>query len=180
MTTRPETQVTEIGPDHDAGYGADDDLLDVPPPKRLSRVTAVLVAGIVAAAGFAGGALVQKHHDAGLTSAGGAAGAFRRQGTGTGTGGAEGFPGGGFPVGGTGAGGSGAAAPAVVGRVVSVSGNTLTVKNFAGRTVTVTVPEGTSVTSVVPLSSLKAGTSVSVTGTAGADGSVTASGVTAR
>jgi hypothetical protein len=178
MTTQPEARVTEIGSDRvDDAYEDDEDLLEIPPPRRLSRVTALLVAGIVAVAGFAGGVLVQKHHDAGATAAAApAAAGFRFGGAGGGTGGLGQVPGGQAAAGGAGA----ATAPAVVGQVVSVSGTTLTVKNFAGKTVKVTVPEGTSVSSVVPLSSLKAGTNVSVTGTAGADGSVTASGVTAR
>ncbi|NHC45113.1 hypothetical protein [Motilibacter aurantiacus] len=75
-----------------------------------------------------------------------------------------------------------ASTPAVVGQVVSVQGDTLTVKNFAGKTVTVKVPEGTAVTSSssVDLSQLVAGTSVSVAGTTADDGSVTASSVTSR
>lgn len=187
MTTH-DTLVTEpAGPFED-----DDDLLDVTPPRRPSRVTAALLAGIVAAAGFAGGAYVQKRHDAGLTSAAagpaGGAAAFRGGFGGTAPRGVEapgGFgdaaPGAGSGAGSGGAaGGSGTAAPAVVGKVVAVSGTTLTVRNFAGRTVKVTVPDGASVTTAVPLPSLKAGTSVSVTGTAAVDGTVTATGVTAR
>src|SRR5664279_4234823 len=37
-------------------------------PRRTNRLTAVLVAGLVAVAGFAGGVLTQKNHDAGLTA----------------------------------------------------------------------------------------------------------------
>ena len=83
---------------------------------------------------------------------------------------------------GTGSGTAAAAGPVVVGQVVSVSGTTVTVRNFGGKLVTVTVPEGTTVTSAttVPLSALKPGSTISVVGTTSADGKVTASALTTR
>lgn len=81
----------------------------------------------------------------------------------------------------TGSGSSGASAtPVVVGSIVSVKGSALTVKNFAGRSVTVHVPDDTPVTVPGLSGELRAGTTVSVTGTTAADGSVTAATITVR
>jgi hypothetical protein len=172
--------------------GGDDGLfgkaLDAPP--RTNRVTAVLAAGLVVVAGFAGGVWVQKNHDAGLTasaatltsalrsraSAGGFAGAG-------GYGGASGSYGGGYGGSGTGTGaasGSGAGVatvPVVVGTVASISGGTLRVKNFADALITVVVPESATVTST-GLGGLSVGVPVSVVGTKAADGTVTAAAIT--
>ena len=65
---------------------------------------------------------------------------------------------------------------------MSVSGTTVTVRNFGGKLITVSVPEGTSITSAtsVPLSAVKPGTTVSVVGTSAANGKVTATAVTTR
>ncbi|RZS87204.1 hypothetical protein EV189_2628 [Motilibacter rhizosphaerae] len=127
---------------------------------------------------------------AGGFGAGGYGGFRQRTGTGTGrgsgaeAGGAAGELPGGAPAGAPGTGGaagsSAAAGPAVVGTVVKVSGSTVTVRNFAGKLVTVQVPAGTSVTrtTTTPLRALEAGSTVSVSGTAGTDGSVTASALT--
>jgi hypothetical protein len=168
----------------------DADLLPAGSRGPMTRMTALLGVAVVAAAAFGAGVAVQKHHDAALTSAttgaqaaGFGGGGFRGQG---GQGG--GFGGGrqnGGQGGGAGAGAVGAGAattPVVVGQVVSVRGNTLVVRNFGGRTITVTIPEGTTVTrsTTVGLKDLKAGTSVAVQGSTGADGTVTATSVTAR
>ncbi len=184
------------------GWQAETDDLDLlepswQGPRRLNRLTVLLAAGIVAAGGFFGGVLVQKAHDRGLTSSsaslaglaqrfraaggagggglgefGGGPGAAGATGTGTGTGTGAG----------TGTSGSGAAAqatPVAVGTVLSITGNTLTIKNFGGRTVVVHVPPGTPVTAS-GLSGLRPGVSVSVAGTKAADGSVTATSVVSR
>jgi hypothetical protein len=174
---------------------ADEDLdLLADSNRRPGRLTVFLLAGILVAGAFVGGAVAQKHFGAPAAAAAsgrqGAAG-FGRQfgGTGTfggGSGGSGGFGGfggaGGSAAGGSAAGGAAADTPAVVGQVVKVSGTTVTVRNFAGKTVTVKVPAGTAVSlsSALSLSGLKAGTSVSVVGTKAADGSITASAVTAR
>jgi hypothetical protein len=181
---------------------ADDlDLLDQAwtPPRRVSRLTVVLAAGLVAALGFAGGVLVQKQHDAGLAGSptAGAATAARQFARANGFGGAgptgglgadspgtgQGGPAGsgGTGSGGTGSGGTGSASgtPVVVGTVVSVGRGTLVVQNFAGAKVTVRVPTGTPVTSA-SLTGLRAGMTVSVTGTKAADGTVTATSVSSR
>jgi hypothetical protein len=170
---------------------ADEDLdLLAESNRRPGRLTITLVAAILATVAFGGGVLVQKHYGGTTTAAGGlgaagAGGALNRN-----------FPGayGNFGGAGAGAGGAGAAGgaqtggaaaadtPSVVGTVVKVSGTTVTVKNFAGKLITVKVPAGTtiSLSSTLTLTGLKAGTSVAVVGTAAADGSVTASAVTAR
>jgi hypothetical protein len=174
------------------GDGEDEFFADQP-DRSLGRTGRMLLAGIVVALAFSGGVLVQKHHDRGLTAGRGAGTASGNPASGRFPGGA--FPGaaegqsggaaaipGGASGAGAAAGATGSAAPAVVGQVVAVKGRTITVKNFAGRIVTVTVPKGTQVTvaSTVEVSKLTAGTSVSVTGSTAADGSVTASSVTAR
>ena len=113
--------------------------------------------------------------------AGGGTGTGVGGGAGTGTGAAGGDAAGGAAAGGAG-GTAAAATPAVVGTVVKVSGTTVTVKNFGGKTIKVTVPADTAITlsTALKLTGLKAGTSISIVGTTAADGSVTASSVTAR
>jgi len=159
---------------------SDDDFdeLELPAPRRINKVTAALSVALLLVGAFTAGIYVQKNH--GSTPAAAA--------------GANGFPGGGtFPgFGGTrpsdtGTGAStgtttAAAGPVVVGQVVSVSGNTVTVRNFGGKLITVSVPEGTSITAAttVSLAALKPGSTVSVVGTAAADGTVTATAVTTR
>ena len=157
-----------------------DDDLELPATRRVNKVTAALSLALLLVGAFAAGSWVQRNHGSGSSSASatGAPGGFdpnnfpgfggaRSQGAGTG--------------GGTGT-GTAAAGPAVVGQVVSVSGTTVTVRNFGGKLVTVTVPDGVTLTSAttVPLSALKAGSTISVVGTTAADGKVTASAVTTR
>lgn len=171
-----------------AGAGADGeadgfDDLDLEPAttRRIHPLTASLLVALVAVGAFAGGVAVQKSKGtaasvAGLPGGLGARGAFGE------------FPGGpgGAGVGGaatgTGGGTGAAASAAVIGQVVSISGNTLTIKNFGGKTVVVHLPAGTTVskTTSTSLSSLSAGTTVSVAGTTAADGSVTATAITTR
>jgi hypothetical protein len=67
----------------------------------------------------------------------------------------------------------------VVGTVQAVSGETLTVQNFAGTTVSVSVPATATVTAP-GLAPLSAGETVSVVGTKQPDGSVVATAITAR
>jgi len=162
-------------------------------PRRTSRVTAVLTAGIVAAAGFAGGTYLQRNHDQGLIPTASAAGAGARAGFGPGGPGAVGFGAGGFGAGagagrstssagaGTGTGSTGAAnqAPAVVGTVSAVDATTLTVKNFGGAAIVVHLSDTTTVTTT-GLGGLKAGATVAVFGTKAADGTVTASSIVSR
>lgn len=198
-----------VGPGPGPGAGADPrddsvdeadlDLLDATwtSPHRVGRVTLLLAGGLVAALGFAGGALVQRSHDGGLASTGGAGAgaagrAFARSGGfggfGTPTGGGSGTGGSGTGTGGQGtdsggragsAGGAGTGAPVVVGKVLSVGAGSVVVENFAGTKVTVRVPATAAVTTT-GLTGLRPGATVSVTGTKAADGSVTATSVTSR
>jgi len=170
--------VTLETPYHDPALSpeGDDDLDLAPPPRRhLGALTGTLLAGLLAAGTFAGGVLAQKSHDRGLL-AGATVGRAGR---------AAAFAGAGFG-GGAGGGGAGsgtaAAGPVVIGTVVSSTATSLVVKNFAGRTVTVSLGEATAVTrsTAVAPAALRPGTTVSITGTTGPDGSVTATAVTSR
>jgi hypothetical protein len=157
------------------GIGGDDpgDEVDQMPPARgpVSRITLALVAGLLLVGAFGGGVLVQKNHDAGLTAT--ASGPAGRAGGGGGAAGA---------FGGAGAAGGAASStgPAVVGTVVSVKGNEITVKDFAGKTHVVRTTGTTTVSVPGALSALKAGSTVSVSGTSDPSGSVDATAVTKR
>ena len=69
--------------------------------------------------------------------------------------------------------------PVVVGTVVSVGTDRITVKNFAGAQVVVHVPAGTPVTTA-GLGGLTKGRTVLVQGTRAQDGTVTATAVVSR
>lgn len=167
------------------------------PRRRLGKLTVLLAALLVAGGGFLAGVQVQKHQPATPT-----AGAFAaRRGTGTGTG--TGF-GGGFGGGFAGAGGASGAAggrtgtgtagaptsatggtsagsvPAVIGQIVSITGDTVVVKNLGGKMITVKLSSDTTVTQAATAADLKAGQTVIVSGTTGSDGTVTASTVGTR
>jgi len=148
---------------------------------RLPRITAILLAGLLIAGGFVGGAFVQRHY--GTSSS--ASGTFPT----LGAGGMPDFSGGGAP-GGFGQSGQGGdsgstgsnAGNSVIGTVVSTTDNTITVKDFGGRTHVVHIDGSTQLQKNVTLSTsdLKKGTTVVVTGQAGSDGSVTANTITQR
>lgn len=182
MTSLPEPMLAAVPADSDPMFDPEWN-----PPPRVNRLTGVLVAGLVAAGAFAGGAALQRSHDAGLDTTGAAV----RSGRVGGFGGAGGLPSG-FPSGlAQGPGGAavpGGAAPAsaaatdvpvVVGTVVSVAAGTVTVKNFAGATVVVRLPATATVT-VTGATSLQPGASVAVHGTRAADGSITATALVSR
>jgi len=141
-------------------------------PRHLNRVTAVLLAGLVAVAGFAAGVGVQKRHDAGLTVPGLSGIAPQA----AGFAGSGGFGGAGSH-GGLTAGGMSPGVPDVVGRVFSVSTGGVRVTERTGAVVSVVVPESASVTAP-GLGGLTIGEAVSVLGTRAADGTVTAVSVT--
>lgn len=189
----------------DVGFNVDDDTEDefAPRPKRrLGKLTILLAAMLVAGAGFLGGVQLQKH--SGDTSSGraGARGGFSRAGGGFPTSLPGDFSGGfsgGFGGRGQGSGGGAsaqpsaqpsaaqaatpaaqAATPAVIGTIVSVSGDTMVVKNFGGKLVTVTLTSGTAITKSVGASELQKGATVTVSGTTGADGKITATAVGAK
>jgi hypothetical protein len=172
----------DIVDDADTDVDVDDEF-GTPPARhrRIPPVTGLLVLGVMLALTFTGGVLTQKHHDAGTSAA------------------SSGFPGlgaGGFPAGlGGGApgaatsGGTGAtggttttAGPAVIGTVVKVVGQTMTVKDLGGKSHVIHLTGTTKATktTTVDLDALKAGTTVTVSGTTSADGSVSAATITTR
>ena len=168
----------------------DADITAVPPRRRVPALTKLLFVAIVGALAFGGGVLVQKQHDAALTSASRVpdfaslfAGGGLPAGVGPGGGGttASSAPAAG---GGTGSSGGGSAGdvPVLIGTVESVSGSDLTVKDFGGTShvVHATATTTLSIVSADWSGSLKAGATVSVQGTKAADGSVTATAVTQR
>ena len=161
----------------------------LPPRGGVSRLAMAFAIGLLAAGTFTGGVLLQKHHDKGLTSS---STVGLPAGLGTGSGFPAGFPGG-ATTGGTattgngtagvaGSGGSATTGLAVVGSVVSVSGTHVTVKDLGGKTHDVQTTTATTVTrsQTQSLSSLAAGTHVTVTGSTGTDGTVTATAITAH
>jgi hypothetical protein len=164
--------------DGDAG-GPDDDLDDefeLPPARgRMPRITALLLAGVLVAVGFAGGAYVQRTHGASATA-----------GTGFpnfGSGGPPSF-GGSLPGSGGSSqdGGSSSDRSNVIGTVVRASANSVTVKDFGGTTHVVRIKASTQVSKSQQIdpSELKPGATVVVSGQAGADGSITATTITQR
>jgi len=161
----------------DAVWSIDDLELEPMAKRRLHPLTGALLLALFGIAAFAGGVAVQKSH--GTAAASGVPTGFPAALAG-------GFGNLGGPAGAAGATGStsssSAASAAVIGQVVSISGSTLTVRNFGGKTVIVHLPAGTTVsrTTSVPLSTLVAGSTVTVAGTTGSDGSVTATAVTTR
>ena len=159
----------------------DADFAELPPKRRVPTITKLLLVGILVAAAFGGGVLIQKNvgpssanSPTGFPSfAGGIPAGFP-----TGAGGG----GGGASNGGSGQGSTAASGPVVVGTVVSVSGNEVTIKDLGGAThvVHVTATTGLAKAGVDWSTSLKPGSTVSVNGAKADDGSVTATTVTER
>ena len=144
--------------------------------RKGSAVTAALTGATLLALAFGGGVLVQKNHDKSLASSN--TGALPAGISGAGFGGAGGAgaaAGGGFPVGGFPGGG---AAP-TFGTVVSATSTTLIIKDNTGKRITIKIGKATtlSTTKTATITDYKAGESVTVTGTAGKDGSITATRV---
>jgi len=157
----------------------DADFAELPPRRRVPLLTKGLIVGILMVVAFGGGVVIQKQHDASSAST------------------STGFPSlsGGIPAGagaGTGSGGAGnggasggsaaASGPVVVGTVVGVAGNDVTVKDLGGSShvVHVSATTGLATSSVDWSTSLKPGTTVSVNGTKADDGTITATTVTQR
>jgi hypothetical protein len=169
----------------------DADLMAVPPRRHMPALTKLLFVAIIGALAFGGGVLVQKQHDATLTSASrvpdfaslfGGGGLPAGAGAGGGAAAASSAPGAGS--GGTGGNGGASAGgvPVLIGTVEAISGSDLTVKDLGGTShvVHATATTTLSVISADWSGSLKAGAIVSVEGTKAADGSVTATAVTQR
>jgi hypothetical protein len=154
----------------------DSDLTALPPRRSVPALTRILFVAIIATLAFGGGVLVQKQHDATLTSAASVP-SF------------SGLLGGGGPPGLGGAtsssapvSGSTSETPVLVGTVVSVSGSDLTVMDLGGTSHPVHAAATTTISLVATdwSGSLKVGATVSIQGTKAADGSVTATAVTQR
>lgn len=161
----------------------DDGLADLLATRRsrrgLPKVTVALVGAALVAAGFIGGVQVEKAQ--GSTSGGGggrAAAGAGAAGTGASAGTGRNFR---SFLGGTGGGAGGAAGGAVSGTVKLIQGNTIYVEESNGDIATVTTSGTTTVrvSSTSTLSSLTPGTTVTVLGSAGTDGSVAATSITA-
>jgi hypothetical protein len=143
-------------------------------PRRFAnRATYVLLALVVAVAGFVGGAQVQKHFGtapAAASDAGGLAGAGPNQGAGpAGAGRQSGAPGG---FGGAGAQG----ARGITGTVKLVDGTTVYIETADGQTITVRTTGDTTVSTPGTLADIAVGSTVTVQGQ-NADGTVTASSI---
>lgn len=167
----------------------DGDLLDeewLSAAPRRSRTRMVLLGALVLAAAFLGGVQVQRHYGAD-SSAGTSSGGLP-------TGMPSGFPaGGGFPGATTGGtttgsgqgsgGGSGSSASSqVIGTVVSVTGDTWTVKDLGGTKHTITVDSETRIVreETVDPADVSTGTTVDISGAPGSSGDVTATTITLR
>ena len=168
----------------------DDDLaaeLAARRPVRLtSRATLFIGGAVLIIAGFLGGVLVQKNMGNTPTSGVGDAANARGGAGGAGQGGAGGFGQGGAGQGGTGQPGgvqSGATSgTAATGTVKLVDGTTVYVTTADGQVVTVKTSSSTAVRvqQSGALSDLSAGATVTVQGTTGADGVITATQVTGQ
>lgn len=164
-------------------FDDDDDLVLPPSRAKLPKLTVGLIVLAVLAVGFLGGALTQKHEGASSTAAGGAGGRLRAAGAAgfTGFGGAGAATGAGAAAGG-GAAATPAVAPIAIGTVVSLTGNSLVVKDLGGHTRTITLGSGVTLTTSAPLvaTALKAGDAVTVSGTTAANGTSSATTVLRR
>lgn len=161
----------------------DADFAELTPKRGVPAITKLLLVGILVAAGFSGGVMIQKNFGASSASLSTGLPGFTGEipaGFPTGAGAATGD--GGASDGGNGEGSTAASGPVVVGTVVSVSGNDITVEDLGGATHVVHVTEttGLATAGVDWSTSLKPGSTVSVNGTKADDGSVTATTVTQR
>lgn len=164
----------------------DDEWLERGPARgiRLGVPVAALIAVVLVAAGFWGGAAVEKNHTGGSGGIASLASRFRglrgATGTGTtttgtattGTTGAGGF--GGF-------GGASAGTAGTTGTVSVVAGNTLYVLTSAGSLVKVTLTSSTTIdrNAAAKADELRPGDTVTIQGATAANGNVTASSVSA-
>ena len=147
------------------------------PRVKLPSLTLVLVALVVASAGFLGGIVVGKHY--GSSGSGSPASAFSRFAAGasatarTGSGSGAGLGGRG------GGGGEFAAGNATIGTIKLIDGSTVYVQTPAGNIVQVSTSAGTKVTasSTVPVKDLQPGETVIVEGSKNSTGGVTATSI---
>jgi hypothetical protein len=147
-------------------------------PRRrlLSPAPLALLATLLTACGFIGGVLVEKGQTSSSSSAGAGSGAASR------LAGLRGRGAGAAAAGVSAAGGSGARGGAqrpTAGQVAYIDGGTLYVTNAEGNTVKVTTSAGTSVKKTVKTSirAIHPGETVTVTGTSGASGAISAESI---
>jgi hypothetical protein len=181
-----DTAVINAIADDDAGFrddGLAEELAKAAPRKWWNKTTIVLGALALLVGGFVGGLQAQKQWGTSSSGSGNRA-AAGFPGAGAGRYGAYGFPGGGN-FGGNGTGQQGAApttaaAAGTTGTVKLVDGATIYVQTPDGNVVTVKTDGRTTVSTATKskVSDVKAGQSVTVQGTTGADGTVTATSVT--
>jgi hypothetical protein len=170
--------------------GNDDELTAVltrRPRAKLPSVTLILVALVVASAGFIGGIVVGKHYGSSNSRSGGAAAAFSRfaaaagasASTSTGRGAGGGFGGFGGGAGGAGAAGAFGAGNATIGTIKLVDGKTVYVQTTAGDIVQVSTSAATKVTvsTSVPVKDLTPGETVIVVGSKNSSGGVAATSI---
>ncbi|GID31336.1 hypothetical protein [Paractinoplanes brasiliensis] len=192
-SSNDDTAVIEIVP---AGPRDDDlaaELARAAPRRWWNRGTVVLGAIVLVVGGFAGGLQAQKQWGTAATPAAGRAFGGQNPGGSAAAGGMPDFGGGqarggqaqgGQAQGGTAQGGTapgGTAAAAATGKVKLVNGTTIYVETADGQVVTVKTDSRTSVSTATKgkVSDVKAGQSVTIQGSAGSDGTVTATSVTA-
>jgi hypothetical protein len=154
------------------------DLSELPPRPRRRLVTPAPLALIVVlllALGFIGGVLVEKGQSGSSTAATGAATAARLRGFGAAAGGGAATP----AAGGAAASGAAGGARPTSGTVSYVSGQTLYVTTPESNTVQVKTSAATSVTKTVKSSvkSIHPGETVTVTGSTGANGALSAESI---
>jgi hypothetical protein len=167
---------TDLSPMQEQDF--DDEFGGPPAARRVPPLTALLAVGVALALAFTSGVLTQKHHDASASSASARSaptGGFAPGGLGRG--GNQAAAGGG-----TAGGGSTAAGPAVIGTLVKTDGKTATVQDLGGKQHLVHLTASTTATrtTTLALTALKPGATVTVTGTANADGSIGATAITVR
>ncbi len=160
----------------------DDDLaaeLDARAPRpKITRLTLALAGGLLLVIGFVGGSLAQRHWGSASTASPTANGANRAGGNFPGGLGASGAPGG-F-TGRNGGGASGAASAPITGTVKLVDGSTVYIVTSDGQVITVKTSGSTTVqtSQAGKLSDLATGSTVTINGQTGTDGSVTANSIT--
>jgi hypothetical protein len=145
-------------------------------PMRIANRTTVVLAGVLlVVVGFVGGVLVEKNSTS-TTRATANPNGFGGNGPGgSGFGGGQGRGGGAGGIGGT------AAGSPTTGKVTLVDGTTVYLTTADGQVLTIRTTGSTTVRAeqTMALKDLKAGTTVTVVGTTGGDGAVTATSVTA-
>ncbi|MDY7083720.1 MAG: hypothetical protein SYR96_01315 [Actinomycetota bacterium] len=186
---RDDTAVIETVPAGPRDDGLAAALAKAAPRRWWNRGTVVLGAIVLVVGGFAGGLQAQKQWGTPATPAAGRAfGGGQNPGGSAAAGGMPNFGGGqaqgGQAPGGQAQGGQaqgGTAVTAATGKVKLVNGTTIYVETADGQVVTVKTDSRTSVSTTTKgkVSDVKAGQSVTIQGSTGSDGTVTATSVTA-